>query len=77
MGGSLGCKLLRQSFPCDGLSLFTLSHPFLALKLGLRFGCSLVCFETLLFKLTLCYRNAPAIPPVARSSARVMVGLSG
>ena len=48
-GKPLGKRLL----PCSSLSLLTLSRRSLALKLGLRFGCSLVCFEPLLFKLAL------------------------
>ena len=43
----------KHLLPCGGLSLLTLSRRSLALKLGLRFGCSLVCFEPLLFKLAL------------------------
>src|SRR5262245_52299678 len=45
----LGKRLLTSS----SLSLLTLSSRPLALKLGLRFGYSLVCFEPLLLKLPL------------------------
>src|SRR5262249_21372011 len=43
----------KQLLPCGGLSLLTLSRCLLTLKLGLRFSCSLVCFEPLLFELAL------------------------